>query len=62
MIPQITTTHDYFIEKNGIRFPSNTICEELYLYGLRKVRTKMSETRITYDNYRFFIVETEVKY
>ncbi len=62
MSPRITTTHDYFIEKNGIRFPSNTICEEVYLYGLRKVRTKMSETRITYDNYRFFIVETEVKY
>jgi len=62
MSPRITTTHDYFIEKNGIRFPSNTICEELYLYGMRKVRTKMSETKITYDNYRFFIVETEVKY
>ncbi len=60
--PVITTTHDYFIEKNGIRFPSKTVCEELYIAKMRRIRTKISETRIKYDNYRFFIVETEVKY
>jgi len=65
MSPQITTTHDYFIEKNGIRFPSLTVCEELYVAQngrMKGMRRRMSETRITYDNYRFFIVETEVKY
>ena len=62
MSPRITTTHDYFIEKNGIRFPSKTICEELYLYGMRRIRTKLSETIITYDNYKFFTVDTKIKY
>ena len=60
--PVITTTHDYFIDKNGIRFPSKTVCEELYIARMRRMRTRISETKITYDNYRFFIVETEIKY
>ena len=62
MSPRITTTHNYFIEKNGIRFPSNTICKEIYLYGMRRARTKLSETKITYDNYRFFLVDVKIKY
>jgi len=60
--PIITTTHDYFIEKNGIRFPSKTVCEELYIARMRRMRTRLSETIITYDNYRFFTVETKIKY
>jgi len=60
--PFITTMHDYFIEKNGIRFPSKTICEEMYVARMRRARTKISETRITYDNYRFFTVDTKIKY
>lgn len=60
--PFITTTHDYFIEKNGIRFPSKTVCEEIYVARMRRIRTKISETVITYDNYRFFIVDTKIKY
>lgn len=60
--PIITTTHDYFIEKNGIRFPSKTVCEEIYVARMRRIRTKISETIITYDNYRFFTVDTKIKY
>jgi len=60
--PVITTTHDYFIEKNGIRFPSMTVCKELYIARMRRVRAKISETRITYDNYRFFLVDVKIKY
>jgi len=62
MTPLITTTHDYFIEKNGIRFPSKTVCEEIYIAGMRRARTRISETRITYDNYKFFTVDTKIKY
>jgi len=62
MTPRITTTHDYFIEKNGIRFPSKTVCEEIYVARMRRVRTRISETRITYDNYKFFTVDTKIKY
>lgn len=60
--PIITTTHDYFIEKNGIRFPSKTVCKEVYVARMRRIRTKISETIITYDNYRFFTVDTKIKY
>lgn len=61
LTPRITTTHDYFFEKNGIRFPSGTICEEMYL-GRPRIRFQASETTITYDAYRFFTVETKVIY
>ena len=61
--PFFTTTHLYFIEKNGIRFPSKTVFEEKYKYkGGRRRRFKASETIITYDKYRFFIVDVNVKY
>ena len=62
IIPIITTTHDYFVEKNGIRFPSMTNCLEVHVARIRGKRTKISETRITYDNYRFFTVDTKIKY
>lgn len=62
VIPIITTTHDYFIEKNGIRFPSKTVCKEVYLTKMRRMRSKISETVITYDNYRFFLVDVKIKY
>jgi len=62
MTPRITTMHEYFIEKNGIRFPSKTVCEEIYIAGMRRARTRISETRITYDKYRFFTVDTKIKY
>ena len=61
--PFFTTTHFYFIEKNGIRFPSKTVFEEKYKYkGRRRRSSKASKTIITYDKYRFFIVDVNVKY
>jgi TonB family protein len=63
--PFFTTTHYYFIEKNGIRFPSKTVFEEKYEYKgrWRRIRkAKASETIITYDKYRFFIVDVNIKY
>ena len=60
--PFITTTHDYFIEKNGLRFPSKTLCEEIYVTQKRRGRTMISKTKITYDNYKFFTVDTKIKY
>jgi hypothetical protein len=64
MSPHITTTHDYFIEKNGIRFPSKTVCTELVVagVGLRRKSSRISETIITYDSYRFFLVDVKIKY
>ena len=64
MSPHITTTHDYFIEKNGIRFPSKTVCTELVVAGagLRRKSSRISETIITYDSYRFFLVDVKIKY
>ena len=61
--PFFTTTHFYFIEKNGIRFPSKTVFEEKYKFkGGRRRRLTASETIITYDKYRFFIVDVNIKY
>ncbi|MCJ7582002.1 MAG: outer membrane lipoprotein-sorting protein [Candidatus Aminicenantes bacterium] len=64
MSPHITTAHDYFIEKNGIRFPSKTVCKESAVAGagLKRRSSRISETRITYDSYRFFLVDVKIKY
>ena len=59
--PLFTITHNYFIEKEGIRFPSKTVFEEKYI-GRRRRRIKASKTNITYDNYRFFVVDVKVIY
>lgn len=59
--PQITIITEYSVEKNGIRFPSRLFIEEAYINkkGKKFVR---SQTEIIYEKYRFFTVETEVKY
>ncbi len=67
VLPFITITHDYFIEKKGIRFPSKTVFDEKHERAGRrgigiKVKERVSKTIIIYDKYKFFIVETEVKY
>lgn len=59
--PEFKTVHFYEIEKNGIRFPSRTEFEEAYK-GSMTPKFKRSKVSIEYDNYRFFIVETTVKY
>lgn len=57
----ITIISEYKFEKKGIRFPSRLFVEEAYIdqYGNKFIR---SETNIIYKDYKFFMVETEVKY
>ena len=62
IIPIITITHDYFVEKNGIRFPSKTNFIEVHVAMIRGKITKIIKTKIRYDNYKFFTVDTKVKY
>ena len=62
LTPVLNTAHYFEIEKNGIRFPSRTVFEEDYIGPKIKGRKKKSRTVITYYNYRFFVVEVEVKY
>jgi hypothetical protein len=47
------------IEKNGIRFPSRYFVKESYINPSRGKLT-LSETTVTYSDYKFFTVETEV--
>lgn len=58
--PKITIVSEYGIEKNGIRFPSKVFIEEAYIS--KKGKYVKSETIIVYEDYKFFTVETEVKY
>jgi len=61
--PQITFISEYGYEKNGIRFPSRySVIEEYIVAKGRRNRMKCSQTVVTYKNYKFFIVETRVKY
>jgi hypothetical protein len=55
----LITEYDY--EKNGIRFPSRDYSEEAYLKpnGKKFIR---SRTSVIYRDYKFFTVETDIKY
>jgi len=59
--PRITHITEFGFEKNGIRFPSHYFIEEAYI---KKKGEKIvhSETDVVYKDYKFFTVETEVKY
>jgi hypothetical protein len=59
--PILTTVHEYEILKNGLRFPSRTVFNEKYS-GSRSSGFTQSKTEISYKNYRFFTVETQVIY
>jgi len=73
--PIITFSSEYGLEQKGIRFPSrysikeeyilnnNRLIEVLFPKGLKKInRFTLSETDVSYENYKFFTVEYEVKY
>ncbi len=51
----------YGIEKHGVRFPSQQLIQEFYVNeeGERILLEKIS---FSYEEYKFFVVETEVKY
>ena len=59
--PRIIFFSEYAFEKNEIMFPSKYSIEEIYILpgGYRYSRSK---TTIIYDNYKFFTVDTKVKY
>jgi hypothetical protein len=57
----ITIISEYKYEKKGIRFPSRFFVEEAYIDRNGRIFIR-SETDIIYKDYKFFIVETEIKY
>ena len=59
--PDVLMTSEYAFEKNGIRFPSRYNIKERYLGKLGR-SFQRSETDVTYDQYKFFSVETDVIY
>jgi len=59
--PQITAFSEYGFEKNGLRFPSSNYTEQAYIKKDKK-KYANAEIAILYKDYKFFMVETEVKY
>jgi hypothetical protein len=59
--PRITAYSEYRFKKNGLRFPSRNFAQQAYI---RKDRSKFvnAEISIVYKGYKFFTVETQVKY
>jgi len=60
--PLITVISEFGFEKNKIRFPNKYSVEEMYISRRGGRRSLRSETTVVYDNYKFFIVDTKVKY
>lgn len=58
--PLIKVELDFGLEKNGLRYPTRLICQEAYS-GLLQGLSNVSETKITYQKYKFFTVETETR-
>jgi len=54
-------TVDYGVEKNRVRFPSRQMVKEVFINekGYKILKRELS---CDYEDYRFFTVETEVKY
>ena len=59
--PEITAYCEYGFEKNGIRFPSRSYTENAYI-DKNKRKFVNAEISIRYKDYKFFTVETEIKY
>jgi len=59
--PRITAFSEYGLEKNGLRFPIRSYTEQAYL---REDMQKFvsAEISVLYKDYKFFTVETEIKY
>jgi hypothetical protein len=60
-VPQITAFSEYGFEKNGIRFPSRNYTEQAYIKQDKR-KFVNAEISIVYNKYKFFMVETEIKY
>jgi hypothetical protein len=59
--PQITAYSEYGFEKNGLRFPSRSYAENAFIEK-NKRKFVNGEISISYRDYKFFTVETEIKY
>ena len=59
--PEITAYCEYAFEKNGIRFPSRSFTENAYIDKNNR-KFVNAEISILYKDYKFFTVETEIKY
>ena len=60
--PEIRLVSEYAFDKNGIRFPSRYSVVELYIHKRTGRRFLRSETNVEYRDYKFFTVDTDVKY
>jgi len=65
--PVFSTSHIYGIEKNSLRFPSQTVFNEKYKKIFRNVgfgasEVTLSNTTIHYRDYRFFTVDVDIDY
>jgi len=60
--PRISFVSEYDYEKNGLRFPSRYTIRETYRNRRMRSSGRRSETEVTYDEYKFFTVETGVIY
>ena len=59
--PIISIEIVFGFEKNGLRFPSRITLKEAYS-DPKEGRIKISEMTVDYDQYKFFMVGTEIKY
>jgi len=60
--PLITFISEFGFEKNKIRFPNRYSVEEIYIPRPGRRRILKSKITVVYDNYKFFTVDTKVKY
>jgi hypothetical protein len=59
---RINMVTEYKVERNGIRFPSQYSLEEAYGMVKGSMGFQKSKIKVNYEDYKFFTVETEVKY
>ena len=63
---KVVWTVDYGVEKNGVRFPSRQTIREKYVYHSdtqgKGLETIKQEIVFDFVDYKFFVVDTEIKY
>lgn len=60
--PDLRIISEYTFKKNGLRFPSMHFLKDVYVHIVDGRHYIFSEIIVSYRNYRFFTVETDVKY
>jgi hypothetical protein len=53
---------EYGVEKNGIRFPSWQSVQEALVSATSTNKVVLEDISYIYGNYKFFIVNVEIKY